>query len=300
MTKIRKALIYIGIFIISLCIFFLGFLIRYYKLELFSLYGLPLSLLVLSVLYFILTVFLLRKYRGRLSSIGIVLAIILAFIDIPLRLMDFNDTLISFPEFLARLLAVGLGCLFVTLSKLSSKIILVVIAGGLYVWFAYDGYVKYGNYLNFGTFSGKTEQILNNPLILQDGQGKDVPLNKFKGKYVVMDFWSTGCGACIRVLPKVQEVYDRYQSKSGIEIYSVFCCNDKRGETCETGQDILNKRNCSFPILTIDMDNPILKEIGVVGYPTVIIFDPDGKLIFRGNIEYAEKYLMELIDSDLK
>lgn len=188
MTKTRKALIYIGIFVISLCIFFLGFLMRYYKLELFSLYGLPLSFLVMSVLYFILTVFLLRKYRGRLSSIGIVLAIILAFIDIPLRIMDFNGTLVSFPEFLARLLAVGLGCLFVSLQKLSAKIILMVIAGGLYVWFAYDGYVKYGNYLDFGTFSGKTEQIVNNPLILQDKQGEDVPLNKFKGKYVVLDF----------------------------------------------------------------------------------------------------------------
>lgn len=68
--KDSKSLIYIGIFVISLCIFFLGFLMRYYKLELFSLYGLPLSFLVMSVLYFILTVFLLRKYRGRLSSIG--------------------------------------------------------------------------------------------------------------------------------------------------------------------------------------------------------------------------------------
>ena len=271
---------------------------RYYKLELFSLYGLPLSFLVMSVLYFILTVFLLRKYRGRLSSIGIVLAIILAFIDIPLRIMDFNGTLVSLPEFLARLLAVGLGCLFVSLQKLSAKIILMVIAGGLYVWFAYDGYVKYGNYLDFGTFSGKTEQIVNNPLILQDKQGEDVPLNKFKGKYVVLDFWSGECSVCIRTFPKVQEVYDRYKSESGVEIYSVFCCDDKDGETSETGQDILNKKNCSFPILAIDKDNPILKEIGVTCFPTVIIFDPDGKLIFRGNIEYAEKYLKGMFDSD--
>ena len=80
--------------------------------------------------------------------------------------------------------------------------------------------------------------------------------------------------------------------------YSVFCCDDKDGETCETGQDILNKRNCSFPILAIDKDNPILKEIGVTCFPTVIIFDPDGKLIFRGNIEYAEKYLKGMFDSD--
>lgn len=64
MTKTRKALIYIGIFVISLCIFFLGFLMRYYKLELFSLYGLPLSFLVMSVLYFILTVFFIEKIQG--------------------------------------------------------------------------------------------------------------------------------------------------------------------------------------------------------------------------------------------
>ena len=300
MKKIQKALIYIGIFIISLCIFFLGILIRYYKLEIFSLYGLSLSLLVVSILYFILTIFLLRKYKGRLSNVGVVLAIILAFIDIPLRIMDFHETLISFPEFLARLLAVGLGCLFVNLPKLSSKIILIVIVGGLYIWFAYDGYIKYGNYLNFGTFTGKTEQILNNQLIFQDGQGEDVPLNKFKGKYVVLDFWSTGCGACMLAFPKVQEIYDRYKSESDIEIYSVFCHNGKKEETYGTGQDILNKRNYFFPILTMDSDDPNLQEIGVDGFPTVIIFDPDGKLIFRGTMEYAGKYLMELIDSDSK
>ncbi len=302
MTKIQKTLIYVGIFIVSLSIFFLGVLIRTYKLELFSLYGLPLSLLVMSILYFILTIFVLRKYEGRLSRIGVVLAIILAFIDIPLRLMNFNDTLISFPEFLARLLAVGLGYLFVILPKLSAKIILIVIAGGLYIWFAYDGYIKYGNYLNFGTFTGKTEQILNNQLIFQDEQGEDVPLSRFKGQYVILDFWSTGCGACIRTFPKVQEVYDRYKSESGIEIYSVFCWSwdAQREETYRTGQDILNKRNYSFPMLAMDWNDPALKEIGVDGVPTVIMFDPDGKLIFRGTIEYAEKYLTELIDRDSK
>jgi hypothetical protein len=44
------------------------------------------------------------------------------------------------------------------------------------------------------------------------------------------------------------------------------------------------------------MDNPILREMEINGYPTVLIFDKGGNIIFKGNIENASSYIEKIYD----
>jgi hypothetical protein len=44
------------------------------------------------------------------------------------------------------------------------------------------------------------------------------------------------------------------------------------------------------------MNDPVLrKEVGVWVFPTVLIFDKESRLIFRGSIDLAERYLRRIM-----
>src|SRR5574344_1669571 len=59
------------------------------------------------------------------------------------------------------------------------------------------------------------------PFTLPDINGKNLSLSDFKGKYIVLDFWGTWCGSCIKGFPKLKEYYSKYKDK--IEFIGIYC-----------------------------------------------------------------------------
>lgn len=48
---------------------------------------------------------------------------------------------------------------------------------------------------------------------LFDLDGKIHHLADFKGKYMLLDFWSSGCGPCVESIPEMEKVMDLYKDK---------------------------------------------------------------------------------------
>ncbi len=48
---------------------------------------------------------------------------------------------------------------------------------------------------------------------LFDLQGNVHRLSDFKGKAVLMDFWSRGCGPCLKALPEMKEISEKYEGR---------------------------------------------------------------------------------------
>lgn len=260
---------------------------------LLGLEGIYLSAFIGYFVFAITTLTILKKYNSRSDSVKIVIAIVLgtSILEIPLRLFDFSNSLFTLGTLLSCWFSIITAYLIYRIKIKKIKILISILSIATIIWFSFSGYSLWVHKINHGTFKGITEQIIETPIVFQDSTGLNIPLNDFSGKYLVLDFWVSSCGVCFKKFPQVQNIYNDLKTADNIKLYSVFCSSSKRGETHQNGVDMLQQRGYTFPTLSLDGDNPILKEIGVDAYPTVIIFDPNGKLIFRGDIESAEQLI---------
>ena len=48
---------------------------------------------------------------------------------------------------------------------------------------------------------------------LFDLDGNVHHLADFKGKFILLDFWSSGCGPCIMALPEMREIHEQYKDR---------------------------------------------------------------------------------------
>lgn len=61
---------------------------------------------------------------------------------------------------------------------------------------------------------------------LESIEGGQVALSDLKGKYVYIDIWATWCGPCLRQIPAMKELEEKYRGKN-IEIMSISVDSEK-------------------------------------------------------------------------
>ena len=72
-------------------------------------------------------------------------------------------------------------------------------------------------YLNLPEVVNVGDQMVDGDLY--DMKGNLHHLSEFKGKYIMLDFWSLGCGPCLQSFPELKEVSEMY--KDSLEIVSI-------------------------------------------------------------------------------
>lgn len=122
---------------------------------------------------------------------------------------------------------------------------------------------------------------------LEDNNGNAVSLTSLRGKWVVLDFWGTWCGWCIKGIPDMKKSYEKHKAKC--EFISIDC-----NESREAWLKGLEKYELPWTNLYNPTDSSPLEDVSVTyaisGYPTKIIITPEGLIhkIFAG--ETAEFY----------
>lgn len=104
----------------------------------------------------------------------------------------------------------------------------------------------------------------------------------FQGKYVLLDFWATWCGFCVKELPSVHKAYEAYHAK-GLEILSLSV--DKKPEEVvafRTKPGLPMPWNHAF-LGAGEPRNPILADLKVTGFPTLYLIGPDGRIVAKGD-----------------
>ena len=124
---------------------------------------------------------------------------------------------------------------------------------------------------------------------LKDIEGKDLSLSSLRGKYVVLDFWGSWCGWCIKGIPEMKKYYAKYKDR--MEILGIDC-----RDTEEKWKAAVKEHE--LPWLHVrNEENPDVSTLyAIQGYPTKIVIDPEGKIakIVVGEDPAFYEYLDEL------
>lgn len=108
---------------------------------------------------------------------------------------------------------------------------------------------------------------------LEDINGNMLALSLLRGKYVMLDFWGSWCGACIRSFPHLKAFYEQHHNK--LEIIGIACHDTKEKWNTAVKRHKLPWLN----VLNGEGTNDVAELYGVQAYPTYVLIAPDGKVL---------------------
>jgi cytochrome c biogenesis protein CcmG/thiol:disulfide interchange protein DsbE len=130
-------------------------------------------------------------------------------------------------------------------------------------------------------------------VVMKSLDDKDVTVAQYRGKVVLVNFWATWCGPCKIEIPELIQLQTKY-APQGFTILGVAM--DDEGKSIvspfvQTKRYEINGQQLqmNYPIL-LGNDQIANKFGGLLGYPTTVLFDRNGKEIKRttGAIAYEE------------
>ncbi|MCA9075276.1 MAG: redoxin domain-containing protein [Planctomycetaceae bacterium] len=137
--------------------------------------------------------------------------------------------------------------------------------------------------------------------------GQHLSLADFRGKYVLLDFWTTWCGPCHGDLPSLKLLQQLY----GGEHFTIIGVHDNSVDPDKIAEHV-EKHGMENPIVIDHSDGRLLREYeshGISGYPSYLLIGPDGRVLIENRtaggpslrvykLEIVRQYLMEHIEAE--
>jgi thiol-disulfide isomerase/thioredoxin len=120
-------------------------------------------------------------------------------------------------------------------------------------------------------------------VIFKDINQKDVDLDDFKGKLILLNFWATWCAPCKEEMPSL----DNLQSNSNLNNLRIFPINIAQEDALKS-KLFFKKLNIENLDIYFDAPVTLAKKFSLRGVPTTILFNKQGKEFARimGSIDF--------------
>lgn len=131
---------------------------------------------------------------------------------------------------------------------------------------------------------------------LQDMTGKSVSLSDYKGKVVVLNFWTKTCGPCMEEMPDLAELHRALRTKPDVAFITVST-DEGPADVQGTLRAVLREEP-QFPVL-FDPDLKVVKEkYGTSLFPETWIIDKEGiiRARFDGPRDWTSGVVAEYIE----
>lgn len=139
---------------------------------------------------------------------------------------------------------------------------------------------------------------------LADQSGTVHELSEYRGRVVVLDFFTTWCTYCKQTIPELQSVYEDYGRNEG-DVVVLAVANPSTSERPNNAdvsqgmvESFLKGKGAEYPCL-MDLDGSVLSSYQVSGYPTTVVIAADGSVASYIPGAVSEDKLRGAIDAAL-
>lgn len=150
-------------------------------------------------------------------------------------------------------------------------------------------YLRFIKKINYGATVGSTAPIIEGRDLIT---GKYFSLKNKRNSFLLINFWGTWCHPCIKELPALKNFQKKYKN---ITIVSIAA--DLPEDTARL-KLIINDNELNWPQLWTHRNitnSGVLWDYKVKKFPTTVLIDPEGKIVFNGEglnvIRKIELYL---------
>jgi len=153
---------------------------------------------------------------------------------------------------------------------------------------------RYGKTSTMPTETGQEEEesIKAPDFEVIDANGETVKLSDHYGKPIIVNFWATWCGYCVKELP----AFEKCASEYGDEVkFMMVDLADGSSETVEGAKEFIESKGYTFPVY-FDTEFSAAEAYSVTGIPLTVFIDSSGNLIQKHVGAMNEETLTGYID----
>ncbi|MCL1810146.1 MAG: TlpA family protein disulfide reductase [Clostridiales bacterium] len=122
-----------------------------------------------------------------------------------------------------------------------------------------------------------------------DIYGNEVSSDIFSDyKITVVDVWGTYCGPCIKAMPTLQQVYEKYRDK-GVNVIGLLCDAQKSDGSPDPDKILLAKEimdSCGADFNSILLSDNIIYSVmqDITAIPTSFFVDSEGRIVGKMHV----------------
>ena len=125
------------------------------------------------------------------------------------------------------------------------------------------------------------------PFVVRGLEGGDFSSSELDGRIVLLDFWATWCPPCIKDLPRLTQLHERYTDR-GVSVVSVSI--DEGDKAAKKVAKMVRKRKATHPVYLDSADSSAWSAYLVRVVPAQFLIDGSGNVVaqWSGKIDLDE------------
>ena len=133
---------------------------------------------------------------------------------------------------------------------------------------------------------------------LPDAEGKQVHLSQFRGKTVILNFWTTTCQPCLEEMPSLAE-FAKVLAKRNDVVVLTISTDLTKDVAISALQTLLREPKPPFLVLFDPESNVVHDKFGTDLFPETWVIDPKGviRARFDGARDWSNALVLDLIES---